>query len=186
MDAMKNSKPILNVGLLEEFKPGEIQELCKSTEEAITAGIGFSWINPPPRIELEKYWKGVLLVPSRSLLIGKLDGVVAGSLQLVFPLKSNESSAFSASIDTHFVAPWARGNGLAKMLLESGEELARIKGYSQILLEVREKQEIAISVYELGGYIRWGKLPTYHKIGEQKIAGYFYYKNLVKNKDKIK
>ena len=64
--------------------------------------------------------------------------------------------------------------------------MARTKGYSQILLEVRETQERAISVYEVGGYIRWGKLPTYHKIGEEKIAGYFYYKNLVKNKDKIK
>jgi len=178
---MNKTKKPLSVELLEEFKAGELHELCTSTEEAIIAGIGFSWINPPPRDELEKYWKGVLVVPFRFLFIGKLDGVVAGSLQLVSPAKSNESSAFSASIDTHFVAPWARGNGLAKKLLESGEELADSKGFSQILLDVRETQKRAIGVYESAGYKRWGNLPTYHKIGKQSIAGFFYYKNLIRN-----
>ena len=78
MDSMKNNKQSLNVELIENFKSGELHELCKSTEEAILSGIGFSWINPPPRQKLENYWKGVLIVPSRSLLIGTLDGVVAG------------------------------------------------------------------------------------------------------------
>lgn len=184
MDPMKNTQPLLNVSIIETFKSGELQELCQSTEEAILSGIGFSWINPPPRRQLENYWKGVLVVPFRCLLIGTLDGVVAGSLQLVFPVRSNEASSFSASIDTHFVAPWARGNGLAKMLLESGENLARSKGFSQILLEVRETQERAISVYESAGYLKWGTLPTYHIMGEEKISGYFYCKEIVKELDK--
>ena len=183
MDSMKNNKQSLNVELIENFKSGELHELCKSTEEAILSGIGFSWINPPSRQKLENYWKGVLIVPSRSLLIGTLDGVVAGSLQLVFPLKSNESSSFSASIDTHFVAPWARGKGLAKMLLESGEELARSRSFSQIILDVRETQKRAIRIYESAGYTRWGTLPTYHIVGKEKISGYFYYKNITKELD---
>ncbi len=114
---MINKNKKLSVNLIEKFSAGELQELCKATEEAITAGIGFSWINPPPRQNLENYWKGVLAMPQRNLFIGSFDGAVAASLQLVFPNKSNEASSFSASIDTHFVSPWARGHGLARKLL---------------------------------------------------------------------
>ena len=44
----------LSVNLIKKFSAGELQELCKATEEAITAGIGFSWIKPPSKKKLRK------------------------------------------------------------------------------------------------------------------------------------
>ena len=48
----------------------------------IIEGGGFGWLKPPPRQVLENYWKGVLLVPERRLVVGRLDGIIAGSAQL--------------------------------------------------------------------------------------------------------
>ena len=176
----KNTK--LSVNLIKTFSAGELQELCKATEEAITAGIGFSWVKPPPRQNLENYWKGVLAMPQRNLFIGSFEGAVAASLQLVFPNRSSEASSFSASIDTHFVSPWARGHGLARMLLEAGEELAFKSGFSQILLEVRETQERAINLYKSAEYNKWGTLPAYHIVNKKVVSGSFYYKRLESKK----
>ena len=66
----------------------DLQELCDATEEAILAGGGFGWISPPSLKTLQDYWKGVLLIPERVLIIGKLDNVVAGSAQLIKPAKN--------------------------------------------------------------------------------------------------
>ena len=111
MVAMKSNSKKLSVNLIKKFNVGELQELCKATEEAIQKGIGFSWIKPPPRKNLENYWKGVLAMPQRKLFIGSFEGAVAASLQLVFPNKSNEASSFSASIDTRLSR--SRNTGLA-------------------------------------------------------------------------
>ena len=69
----------------------DLQELCDATEEAILAGGGFGWISPPQLKTLQNYWKGVLLIPERILIIGKLDNIVAGSAQLIKPAKNNLS-----------------------------------------------------------------------------------------------
>ena len=63
----------------------DLQELCEAADDGIRAGGGFGWLNPPPRQVMENYWKGVLLVPERSLLVGRLDGVICATAQLVRP-----------------------------------------------------------------------------------------------------
>ena len=42
MVAMKSNTKKLSVNLIKKFNVGELQELCKATEEAIQKGIGFS------------------------------------------------------------------------------------------------------------------------------------------------
>lgn len=163
---------------LTEFKNADLTELMTATEDAIRDGIGFNWMIPPGQDVLEKYWKGVLVVPDRVLFVGRLDGTIAGSIQLIKPGISKETSSFAASLDAHFVAPWARGHGIAKSLLEAAEREARALGFSVLKLSVRQTQEAAITLYEEMKYIRWGTLPTYEYVGAQMIAGHYYYKNL--------
>ena len=40
---------------------------------------------------LIKYWRGTLLVPHRQLIVGRLNKVIAGTLQLVFQPPNNEA-----------------------------------------------------------------------------------------------
>lgn len=163
---------------IEEYRRSDLTELVQATEDAIKDGIGFNWVIPPGKDVLETYWKGVLVVPERVLFVAKLDNAIAGSVQLVKPGASKETSSFSANIEAHFIAPWARGHGLARLLLEAAEREARKQGYSVLRLSVRETQEAAISLYEESGYNHWGTLPTYEFVNAQMIAGKYYFKNL--------
>lgn len=161
-----------------EFRHADLEELCSATEDAIRDGIGFNWVVPPGSDVLEAYWRGVLIVPDRTLFVARLDGVLAGSIQLIKPGATKETSSFCASMEAHFVAPWARGHGLAKMLLEAAEREARTQGFSVIRLSVRETQERAIKLYEDHGYTQWGRFPYYEFVSARMIAGLFYYKNV--------
>jgi len=161
-----------------EFRHADLTELVQATEDAIREGIGFNWVVPPGKDILETYLKGVLVVPERVLFVGRLDGTLAGSVQLLKPGPSKETTAFAASIEAHFVAPWAGGHGLAMLLLEAAEREARSQGFSVLKLSVRETQERAIKIYEESSYHAWGLLPTYEFVNAKMIAGKFYYKNL--------
>jgi ribosomal protein S18 acetylase RimI-like enzyme len=120
----------------------------------------------------------VLLVPERALYIGRLGGVPVGSAQLVRPPRNNEAQAFAAHLMHAFIAPYARGHGLARLLTARVEEGARALGYQVLNLDVRETQRAAISLYEGLGYIRWGVHPAYARVGGRTVRGIHYFKLL--------
>ena len=163
---------------IKEFHPSDLMDLCQATEAAIRDGIGFNWVTPPMTEVLESYWRGVTMIPERVLFVGRLDDTIAASVQLVRPGPTKETSAFAAAIEGHFVAPWARGHGLARELLRAAEREASTLGYSSLRLSVRETQEAAMKLYEESNYIRWGILPHYEYVNATMVAGHFFYKNI--------
>ena len=171
-------EPAPSVGIINELIVGETEDLCDATNAAIQAGGGFGWINTPERDVLERYWQGVLAMPSRILLAARLDGVICGTCQLIKAPANNEAQAHIVQLSTHFIAPWARGHGLAENLIKLAEETARKDGASVINLDVRETLTEAISLYEKLGFIRIGEHPAYAKIDDQTLKGYYYCKTL--------
>ena len=99
--------PVTQVQWLTQLNAVDLESICDATAEAIQNGIGFDWIHQPPRARLEAYWRGVMLVPDRMLVVGRFDGVIAGTGQLVKPSANNEAGAFNTILSTFFVAPWA-------------------------------------------------------------------------------
>lgn len=166
------------VEIVEELRRGDLHDLCDAADAAILDGGGFGWVEPPERDAMERYWRGVMAVPERILFVGRLDGVVCASAQLVRPTRNNESQHFAATLTTSFVAPWARGHGLARMLTLAVEEEARRGGFRVLNLDVRDSQKAAIALYESLGYRRWGVHPRYAMAHGRVFAGYFYTKNL--------
>lgn len=169
---------VTRVERITEFRHADLTEIVQATEDAVRENIGFNWVLPPGKDVLESYWKGVLVVPDRVMFAARLDGTLVGSIQLVKPGISKETSSFAAAIEAHFIAPWARGHGLAKQLLEAAEREARSQGFAVLRLNVRETQEAAIKLYEDSGYVCWGILPYYEFVNAQMLGGRFYYKNL--------
>jgi len=170
--------PSISVERLTKFEHNDLGDLSDAADAAIEAGGGFGWVKPPPRHVFEAYWKGVLLVPERVLFVGRLDGAIAAAAQLVLPTRNNEAQAFSAQLMHHFVAPWARGHGLAKLVTLAVEQAGRDKGISMINLDIRETQIAAIQLYEGLGYTRWGVHPHYAKVDGRMIRGFYYHKFL--------
>ncbi len=156
----------------------DLAALCEAADAAIIDGGGFGWVHPPGRMALERYFKGVLLVPERELFLARSDGIIVGSAQLVRPPRNNEAQAFAATLMHSFIVPYARGHGLAKLLTERVEEAARALGYQVLNLDVRETQEAAIALYESLGFLRWGIHPAYARAGGRTIRGVYYFKLL--------
>lgn len=168
----------LTVERVTNLSDDDLAALCEAADAAIIGGGGFGWVTPPGRQALERYFRGVLLVPERELFVARLDDVPVGSAQLVRPPRNNEAQAFAASLMHAFIAPYARGFGLARMLTNRVEEAARAMGYHVLNLDVRETQGAAIALYESLGYVRWGTHPAYARIDGQTVAGSFFYKLL--------
>jgi RimJ/RimL family protein N-acetyltransferase len=163
---------------LARYSGTDLDDLCDATERAIVDGGGFGWLKPPPRQVLENYWKGVLLVPERRLVVGRLDGTIAGSAQLSRAPRNNEAQAFAGTLSGTFVAPWARGRGLGRGIVGEIERLARELGLLVLNLDLRDTQQAAIALYEALGYRRWGTHPVYARVEGRIVPGHYYFKRL--------
>lgn len=157
----------------------DLAELCEATDAAIIEGGGFGWIEPQGRAALERHFRGVLLVPGRELFVARLNGQLVGSAQLVRPTPNNEAQAFAAQLVHAYVAPYARGFGVAREMIARVEERAAALGCRVLNLDVRESQATAIALFDTLGYTRWGTHPAYARVAGRTVAGHFYHKLLV-------
>src|SRR5688572_83144 len=145
-------KPDTKVDIIIGLSRGDLSDLCQAADDAIKAGGGFGWLTPPLRNVMETYWKGVLMVPERTLIVGRLDNVIVGSAQLVRPTTHNEAQAHSGHLTARFMSPWAPGQPLARMITQAVEPHAREMGLSALNPDLRETQEAAITLYRTLGY----------------------------------
>ena len=156
----------------------DLADLCNITEQAIKAGGGFGWLRVPTRDILTDYWTKRTNDKYIKLIVGRLNGVIAGTLQLAYEAPNIESRKNIARIRRQFVAPWARGYGLAKTMIDHTEQIAKEDNIKSLQLAVRETQDAAIKLFTGKNYIKWGENPYYAYINGSFIKGYYYYKNL--------
>ena len=168
----------ISVEKLKKISDLDLADLCNITEQAIQAGGGFGWLSVPPRNILKKYWNGLILIDYKKLIVGRMNGAIAGTLQLSFQSSNNEAQKNIATIQSHFVAPWARGYGLAKAMVDFAINSAKENNVICLQLDIRETQEAAIHLFESKGFIQWGKNPYYAFINGKFIKGLYYYKNI--------
>ena len=171
-------KITIKVEILESISDIDLADLCNITEQAIKAGGGFGWLKTPPREILNKYWKGLVVVQNRILIVGRLNNAIAGTLQLGLQPPNNEAQKNITNITSHFVAPWARGHGLAKNMINHAELVAKQNGAFCIQLDIRETQEAAIQLFKSKGYKQWGENPNYAGVDGKVIKGLYFYKNI--------
>lgn len=171
-------KSVPSVESVNALTSSDLNDLCDATDEAIEAGGGFGWLHLPSREILERYWQGVVTMQARLLFVARLDGVICGTATLVLPTNNNEAQSHAAQLTANFIVPWARGQGLSKMLLTKVESNARERRIKVINLDVRESQKAAIKLYESAGYTQCGAHPYYAEVDAQPVAGRYYYKIL--------
>jgi RimJ/RimL family protein N-acetyltransferase len=99
-------------------------------------------------------------------------------VQLQRAPRNNEAQAYVGQLTTFFLAPWARGHGLARRLVEAVEARAIEHGLKAVTLDVRDTQTRAIQLYEAMGYRRWGTNPYYALVDRAWVGGHYYVKPL--------
>ena len=164
--------------VIDQLSTGDLNDLCDATDAAIDDGGGFGWVNTPSRDVMERYWQGVVTIPTRLLFVTRLDGTICGTAQLVLPPRNNEAQSFSGQLTSLFITPWARGHGLGTRLLKFLEETARSENLEILNLDVRETQDMAIRLYEKNGYVHMATHPYYASVNGETVPGRYYYKML--------
>ncbi len=178
MSTQLKEKINISVNTLAELSDVDLADLCNITEQAINAGGGFGWLRVPTREVLNQYWKQITENKLSNLIVGRLNGVIAGTLQLSYEAPNIESRKNIAQIKRHFVAPWARGYGLAKSMIDFSEQKAREDNIKSIQLSVRETQDAAVQLFSSKQYKVWGENPYYAFINGSFVKGIYFYKNL--------
>ena len=178
MSITPKEKINISVDILKNINEVDLADLCNITEQAIKAGGGFGWLRVPTREILNQYWKKKLDESHNNLIVGRLNGIIAGTLQLSYEKNNIESRKNIAQIRRQFVAPWARGYGLAKTMIDHTEQIAKEDNIKSLQLAVRETQDAAIKLFTGKNYTKWGENPYYAYINGSFIKGYYYYKNL--------
>ena len=168
----------IQVERLTSLNETDLLDLCEATDAAILDGGGFGFVSPPERNWLERYWRGVLLVPERSLFVARRASAICGSVQMVAPPRNNEAQKSILAVQHLFVAPWARGMGVGRLLMEAVEAEARVRRFKVVNLDVRETQTQAIAMYEALGYRRWGVHPKYAHVRGEWVPGIYFYKDM--------
>ena len=176
--AMNSITAALAVERLDEITEDDLAALCEAADAAVIDGGGFGWITSPGRQGMQRHYRGVLLVPERELFVARLDGLVVGAAQLVRPSRNNEAQSFACQLMHAFIAPYARGRGLGRMLVRAVEDHAKSLNFHVINLDVRETQTAAIALFEKLSYTRWGTHPAYARVAGRTCGGHYYYKML--------
>ncbi len=178
MSIQLKEKINISVSTLTNLSEVDLADLCNITEQAISAGGGFGWLRVPRREVLNQYWKKITEDKLSNLVVGRLNGVIAGTLQLSYEAKNIESRKNIAQIKRHFVVPWGRGYGLAKSMIDFSEQKAKEDNIKSIQLAVRETQDAAVQLFSNKNYKVWGENPYYAFINGSFIKGIYFYKNL--------
>ena len=109
-----------------EFTDDDLHALCEATDAAIIDGGGFGWVNPPgPPRAGDATSAACCWCRSASCSSPGWTACIVGSAHLVRPPRNNEAQAFAAHLMHAFIAPYARGHGLARMLTAAGGGAAR-------------------------------------------------------------
>ena len=178
MNSLAKENMNIAVDSLKKISETDLADLCNVTEQAIKAGGGFGWLTIPPIETLKNYWNGLILIKSNILIVGRLNGNIAGASQISFYPPNNEAQKNISKIQSHFVAPWARGYGLAKAMIDQTILISKENNKKSIQLDIRETQSEAIKLFENKGFVKWGENPSYAFINGNPIKGYYFYKNL--------
>tara|TARA_Y100000768_G_scaffold363637_1_gene323427 strand:+ start:386 stop:922 length:537 start_codon:yes stop_codon:yes gene_type:complete len=178
MPTQLKEKINISVDTLNELSEVDLADLCNITEQAINAGGGFGWLRVPTREILNEYWNKITEDGFTNLIVGRLNGVIAGTLQLSYEAPNIESRKNIAQIKRHFVAPWARGYGLAKSMIDFSEKRAKEDNIKSIQLSVRETQEAAVQLFSNKDYKVWGENQYYAFINGSFVKGIYFFKNL--------
>ena len=178
MNTLLKENVDINIENLKKISNTDLADLCSITEQAINAGGGFGWLSVPPTDTLKKYWNGIVLINNKKLIVGRLNGAIAGTLQLSFQPQNNEAQKNVVNITSHFVAPWARGYGLAKAMVDFAENISLENNVKCLQIDMRETQKAAIYLFKNKGFIKWGENPYYSYINGRFVKGLYFYKKI--------
>ncbi|HZC59754.1 MAG TPA: GNAT family N-acetyltransferase [Chthoniobacterales bacterium] len=108
-----------------------------------------------PPADVGAFDPDLVSVPRSVFLIARRDGIAVGCSALV-PMDE-----YRVEVKRTFVAREERGHGIATMILDELDRLAREFGYDAMRLETGNKQPESIALYAKAGFYRIPNFPPF-------------------------
>jgi GNAT superfamily N-acetyltransferase len=147
----------------------------------VHGGAGVSFVVPFAIADARRFWAERVLPAvrdrSRRVLVARVDGRIAGTVQLDFPWPPNQPHR--ADVGKLLVHPGARRRGIARALMLALEELARAEGRTLLTLDTVTGSH-AEALYRSLGYAVAGVIPGF-ALGSTSLepeAATFMYKSI--------
>lgn len=150
-----------------------LTELTELLIAVVENGASIGFLPPITVLEARRYWEGVL-APDVLLFIARLNGRIAGTVQLHLCMKPNGMHrAEIAKLMTH---PDYRRGGIGRRLMLHAEGQAQQAGRSLLVLDTREGDPSNL-LYTAIGYTLAGRIPNFARSANGKLdATMLYYK----------
>lgn len=165
MTAPEPSPPPARRGLqLSGVTPGDhsaLPALCALLQDAVAGGASLGFLTGMDEAEARAYWTQVLgaVGPAQHLwLLRDEAGELLGTVQLALCEKPN--GRHRGEVQKLMVRRSARGQGLARVLLQALEQAARALGCSLLVLDT-EAGSHAETVYTHLGWRKAGEIPAF-------------------------
>ncbi len=144
--------------------------LVELLRDAVDNGASVGYLAPLAAEEAAGYWAPLIaaLDPAqRRLLTAEIDGIIAGTVQLV--LESRPNGNHRAEVAKLLVHTSFRRRGVATALMHALETEARAAGRTLLVLDT-QTGEPAETLYFALGYTRTGTVPGYARNPDGRLA----------------
>lgn len=137
-----------------------LPDLMALLQDTVEDGASVGFLAPLSADEAQTHWLGVLadLDGRFQLWIAEDNGQLLGTVQLACCGKAN--GRHRAEVQKLMVATAARGQGIARRLMDAVEAQARADGISLLVLDT-QKGSAAETVYARLGWARAGEIPDF-------------------------
>ncbi|MFD1226884.1 GNAT family N-acetyltransferase [Pseudochrobactrum kiredjianiae] len=159
--------------------PAQIIMLCNLLIETVASGGSVSFMHPLELQEADAFWSAALnsATQGERTILGAFDGDrLAGTVSLVLVQTPNQPHR--AEISKLMTSVDYRGQGVATLLMQAAETLAREHGRTHLMLDTASDSN-AVSLYEKLGFQRAGEIPDFalNPFGEL-TSTIFFWKSL--------
>jgi ribosomal protein S18 acetylase RimI-like enzyme len=142
----------------------DIAGLARMLHATVHAGASINFLLPFTVDDAAAFWREKVLPSAlageRRVLIVRMDGTVAGTVQLVLATPPNQQHR--TEIVKLLVDPDYRHRGIARALMVAAEDQARLAGRTLITLDTRTG-DTAEPLYLALGYVLVGVIPRYSR-----------------------
>ena len=154
---------------------GQLSALAALLQDGVDGGASVGFLAPLSHAEALAYWQGVAdeLGPLLHCWLAERDGQLLGTVQLSRCGKAN--GRHRGEIQKLMVHSAARGQGIARLLMQAAESAARAAGCRTLVLDT-DSESLAASLYPKLGWVHAGDIPDFAASPDGRLhtTRYFY------------
>lgn len=155
----------MNIRVLNEADAPAFREVRLRSLREHPEAFGASY-EEESELPLERFAERLRADPGTSIAFGAFDGQsLVGTVRL--GLETRRKTRHKATLLSVYVAPEARGQGVARALLEAALHQARELGVEDVVLGVTVGNTAARALYASLGFEGYGIEPRYIKLGDE-------------------